>query len=217
MKRQRLTNAFTLAETMIAMAASIIVVAALFTGSIALQRSCASADRYVSDQADQRLVLDYLARDFRRAVGIATNTVAAGRVRADTSTVSIENATDLIITLPAYYKSDAPSETEFDEPLPLVVSGDRVAYGTAAGPAEGIDVTYRKLFVAAEGCVCFVRNEAASQYVVMRKADDLHVQFTVAPDGRSCAIESWFESTFGRNRPRVASYDQVLLRNLRVD
>lgn len=217
MKRLRHPHAFTLAETMIAMAASIIVVAALFTGSIALQRSCASADRYVTDQSDQRLLLDYLARDFRRAVALATNTASAGPVRVGTGTVAIESSTDLIITLPAYYKNDAPSAADYDQSLPIIASGDRVAYGTTGGPAPGIDVTYRKLFVATEGCVCFVRVEAAAQEIVMRQADDLHLQFTVAPDGKSCALEGWFTSTFGRDRPRITAHDCVMLRNLRVD
>lgn len=209
--------AFTLAETMIAMAASVVVVAALFAGSIALQRASAYADRYVTDQADQRVVLDYLARDLRRAVGVASSTGGAAPVKVGTSTVAIENTTDLIVTLPAYYKSDVPTDTDFDEALPIVASGDRVAYGTAAGPSAGISVAYRKLFVAAEGCVCFVRTEAATQRVVMRKVDDLHIQFTVNPDGKSCGIESWFQAAFDHSRPRVAAFDRVMLRNLRVD
>lgn len=217
MTRRDSPHAFTLAETMIAMAASIVVVAALFAGSIALQRASACADRYVTDQADQRVVMDYLARDLRRAVGVSTSAGGAAAVKVGSSTVAIENTTDLIVALPAYYKSDVPAENDFDEALAVVASGDRVAYGTAAGPSAGISVTYRKLFVAAEGCVCFVRAEAAAQRVVMRKADDLHIQFTVDPDGKSCAIESWFQAAFDRSRPRVSAFDRVMLRNLRVD
>lgn len=217
MKRRALEHGFSLGETMIAMAASIVIVAALFTGSAALQKSSHNADRYVTDQSDARLLMDYLARDLRRAIGLSTSTSGGAPVKVGTGTVAIENLSDVIVTLPAYYKSDTPADPDFDERLPIIASGDRVAYGTASGPAPNITVTFRKLFVATEGCVCFVRYEAAAQTVLVRKADDLHISATVSPDGKSCVVEAWFESAFGRDRPRITAFDQVMLRNLRVD
>ena len=217
MKRSSCRRGFSLAEVMVAMVASVLVIGALFTGSIGLQKTAYSSERFATDQSDQRLLMDFLSRDLRRAIGIATVTGLAAPVRLESNSATVENQTDLVITLPAYYKSNVPADAGFDDPLPVIASGDRTAYGDASGPAPSFPVTFRKLFVGEEGCVCFVRQEAAAKRVLIRHADDLHVRLTVAPDGKSCALQTWFAANFGRERPSVTAFDRVMLRNLRVD
>ena len=217
MKRRACRRGFSLAEVMVAMVASVLVIGALFVGSIGLQKTSYNSERFATDQSDQRLLMDFLSRDLRRAIGIATVTGVAAPVKLAANFATVENQTDLVITLPAYYKSHLPTSAEFDDPLPVIANGDRTAYGDASGPAPSFSVTFRKLFVGEEGCVCFVRQEADARRVLIRHADDLHVRLTVASDGKSCALQTWFASSFSRERPSVAAFDRVMLRNLRVD
>ena len=53
-------GAFTLAEVMIGMAGSVIVIGALLFGAFGLQRSLHASELYASYQANQRRILDYL-------------------------------------------------------------------------------------------------------------------------------------------------------------
>ncbi len=217
MKRRARQHGFSLAEVLIAMVASVFVVGGLFMGSLGLQKTSYNSERYATDQSNQRLLMDYIARDLRRAIGIATVTGGAGSVRLAAGSAVVENTTDLVVTLPAYYKSNAPSDANFDQALPVIAAGDRVAYGDASGPSPSITVTFRKLFVGGEGCVCFVRQEAAAARVLVRRADDLHVRVSVASDGKSGGIETWFAATFSSAHPTVTASDRVMIRNLRVD
>ena len=210
-------SAFTLAELLVAVLASVILIGALFVGSIALQKTSCNSERFSTDQSNQRLLMDYVGRDLRRAVGIATQFDGGVATRLAAGYAVIEKRTDLVITLPAYYKSNAPASATYDEPLPVIASGDHIAYGSASGPAPNITVLYRKISVANEGCTCFVREEAGSKEVLVRQADDLHIRITIAPDGRSSSIAAWFRSSFGRERPAITVCDQLMLRNLRID
>jgi type II secretory pathway component PulJ len=156
-------SAFTLAELLVAVIASVITIGALLVGSIALQKTSCNSERFSTDQSNQRLLMDYVGRDLRRAVAIATQFNGGVANRLVAGSVVIENRTDLVITLPAYYKSNAPTSATYDQPLPVIASGDRIAYGSASGPAPNIRVLYRKIAVAEEGCICFVREEAGSR------------------------------------------------------
>ena len=202
---------------MVAVMASAITIGALFVGSIGLQKTSSNSERFAVDQSNQRLLLDYIGRDLRRAVGIATQFDGGVPTRLAVGSALIEDRTDLVITLPAYYQSNAPTSANYDQPLPVIASGDQIAYGDASGPAPNIKVVFRKLLVAEEGCICFVREEAESREVLIRQADDLHVRITIAPDGRSSSITAWFASSLGRDRPAITVCDQAMLRNIRVD
>jgi Tfp pilus assembly protein PilW len=210
-------SAFTLAELLVAILASVIIIGALFVGSIALQKTSCNSERFSTDQSNQRLLMDYVGRDLRRAVGIATQFNGGVPTRLAAGSAVIEKRTDLVITLPAYYKSNIPKSATYDEPLPIIASGDRIAYGSTSGPAPDITILFRKITVADEACICFVREEAGSKEVLVRQADDLHIRITIAPDGRSSSIAAWFRSTLGRERPAITVCDQLMLRNLRID
>ena len=124
----------------------------------------------------------------------------------------------LLLTLPGYYQSDVPATADFDQPLPVIAASGGVSYGTvAAGPAAGVAVSYRRVFVAEEGCVCFVRQEAAAQRVIVRRAEELALRITVAADGKSALLEASFSAPWSAARPLVSTSDQVLLRNRRTD
>lgn len=70
--RRTSTHAFTLSELMVSMAVVLIIVGALLTGSIALQRNFNASMQYVRSQTEQVRVLDYMALDLRRALTVST-------------------------------------------------------------------------------------------------------------------------------------------------
>jgi len=214
------SHAFTLAEMMIALTGSIIILGALLLSSTQLQRALYASERYAGQQASQRRLIDYLSRDLRRAVGIATttNVNGLGGVRLAGSSVMIENGLSLAITLPGYYQSESPSDETYDEALPVVVAGNAVDYGTSAGHAPGVLVLFRKQYLDSEGCDCFIRLEGQVQTVVARDATDLHLQVSLDPDGRLCDVTVTYRPNSGSGlTPKVATHDEFLLRNLRTD
>src|SRR3954447_10877236 len=96
------TSGFTMAEMMIAMAGSAIIIGALMFSSLGLQRAFRASELYAAAQADQRRLLDYLTRDLRRSVGIATSNSVSGvdAAKVEEKPVSVENGMGLLLTLP---------------------------------------------------------------------------------------------------------------------
>jgi hypothetical protein len=82
-------SAFTLVETITAMACGTIVLAALLAMSISLQRSFAAVEGYSIAEGDQLRVQDYIAMDCRRAV--SANYDSVNKI--------------LTLTVPNYYTS----------------------------------------------------------------------------------------------------------------
>ncbi len=217
MRRCSRERGITLAEVLIAMAGSILIIGALMAGSLGLQRSFHASETYANSQADERRLIDYVARDLRRAIGISTSSAGGVSSRLTSGAVELDGTMALILTLPAYYKSNATADSAYDQALPVIAAGDRVAYGTEAGPAPVVPVSFRKLFLAAEKSMCFVRDEGDTRQVIVRNAETLQLQVTVAADGESCALVAQFLSPFGRQQTAVAVHDQVMLRNARID
>ena len=79
---------FTVAELLVAVAASSIILAALLTASIALIRSFDAMETYTRNQTASSRLMDAVAMDLRRAVGVSattsatSNPAAAGNVTA---------------------------------------------------------------------------------------------------------------------------------------
>jgi Tfp pilus assembly protein PilW len=220
MKRAAPCSGFTLAEAMVAMAGTVIIVTALLLGAVGVQRSMRASEIYATNQADQRRLLDYLARDIRRAVGIASTTTVSGMevARLGKDGLVIEGSTALALTLPGYYRSNEPANENYDDSLPVSLAGDRVDYGTKQAVAPGVPVMFRKIHVATEGCVCFVRQEGDAQEVIVRRAENLQLRVTLDPGGRRAALEVTFRSPFSAQAgPLVATFDEVMLRNQRID
>jgi hypothetical protein len=219
MIRERGIRAFTLAEVMIAMVGSMIILGGLLLGSTQLQRALYASERYATKQTDQRRLMDYLGRDLRRAVGLAVATTVngTGGTRLSGAAVAVEKDTSLVITLPGYYQSDSPDQLTYDEALPVVVANNYVDYGTTDGPAPGVVVMYRKVYVDSERCECFVRIEDDTQNVIVREAQGLQLQVASPSDGRSVAVDVIFNPSRNGMTARVRTHDQILMRNIRND
>jgi Tfp pilus assembly protein PilW len=84
---QKTRHAFTLVEAVVAMGAGSIVLAAITTAGVALQRSFAAVESFSMAEGDQLRVSDYIGMDCRRA-----------------TSASVSSNT-LTLTVPAYYDS----------------------------------------------------------------------------------------------------------------
>jgi|GEM_PF-2313523 len=208
-------RAFTLTEVVVAMGASVIVLGALVMSSISLRRGLESNAKYTHAYSDQRRITDYLGRDLRRAVGMAVIDESGIRheVGAEPVSVTIADRSAFTVILPAYYRSNERRDAQYDAPLEVVGDSARLDYGTSAGLAPPVEVTFRKIYSGDEKCVCFVREEAGSVEIIVRHAEDLFVQVSVAKDGQTGAIKTWYRSATLGPRPLVSTYDRVLLRN----
>lgn len=110
---QNRKGGFTLVELMVAMAVYSMLFAALAGGAIALQRSFSATEKYSKSVSDQSRILDYVARDVRRASAVAIT----------------QSSKRLDLTVPDQYANAAPSRT-FRTPS---VSMTAVTYGTTPG------------------------------------------------------------------------------------
>ena len=98
-------RAFTLVETLMSIGAGSLMLAAVLSSGVALQRSLNSVENYSITEADQMRVLDYIAMDCRRALSASiaskTVTVASGTGAAKQNETVTEN--QLVLTVPLYY------------------------------------------------------------------------------------------------------------------
>jgi type II secretory pathway component PulJ len=68
MRFRRRKAGFTLAETAVASAIAAIILVAIVTGGVSMQRTFAGSDTSMKAQADQSRIMDYIARDLRQAL-----------------------------------------------------------------------------------------------------------------------------------------------------
>lgn len=218
MRTRRLTPAgFTVVELIIAMASSIVIIGALLGGAIGLHKSMRATEDYATRLAEQRRLIGYVARDLRRSLSVASRGAEGGPQAAMGAAILVTENTSLEASLPGYYRSNTPGSTQFEKALPIVMTPTGADYGENAKTAERVTVGFRKIFVAAEKGVCFVREEAGASDVIVRDARDLHLRATVSADGRTVLLESWFRAAYSGARPTVSSFDHVMLRNLREE
>jgi len=213
------TAGFTILELMIAMVGSIIILGSLLAASIGLQKSFGASERYAETQIEERRLIDYIARDLRRAVGVSTRVPASLPDRFSGGDFDLVEGAELILTLPAYYRSNAPADTEYDKALPVIgTSGGRIDYGTVAGPAPPFVVSYRKVFYQPEGTLCFVREEDGVRECVVRDAGALSFQLSAPAGGTdNLRLSASFRADFSRTGGVVNVYDEVMIRNQRID
>lgn len=141
----------TLVEVMISMVAAMTIMAALVSGSAALQRSFQTTTDYAAQESDQLRLWDYLALDLRRAQTTSLTTDGAGN--------SI-----LTITIPDYYQSnDSTQNTYWMRRIPTIAGGV-VTYGTTP-----VTITYQKVGNAIR------RSEAGVWTTIVSGVEDFHL------------------------------------------
>jgi hypothetical protein len=208
---------FTLAEAMVALGASVLMMGGLLLAAVGLQKSLGQSETFAVRHSDQRRLIDYVARDLRRSIGVsATNAAGAPRV-ASGETIVISDLATLILSLPGYYRSNIATNPEFDRPHSIVTTTGGPAYGDDTGAAPEVSVIFRKVNVPSEGSICFVREEAGAASILVRRAETLELSATISPDGKSCVLEAQFRSPFTQVGRVITTRDQIMLRNLRID
>lgn len=154
MRLQRFCAAMTLAEMIVSAAAGSIILAAILTCGVALQRSLMAVEDYSTADGDQLRVLDYVAMDCRRAMsatpkglegppaqpapliaqGSWVNTSGTSQTFNGVTTItggagqwvaSGNGPTTLILCLPPYYDS-----ANNYVPLNPTLSNGTITYGT---------------------------------------------------------------------------------------
>lgn len=213
----RCDEGFTLMEMIVAMAASSIILGGLMLSSLAMQKSLTGSEKYAVAYSDQRRLIDFVGRDLRRCIGVAATDGAGVRSTVTTGAITIADSATLILTLPGYYRSNVKDTADFDQALDVVGTDERLDYGTDTALAEPVEVSFRKVFVPAQNCVCFVRREAGVDDIIVRGGEKLFIEIQVLQGAQTATIKSWFRAPYSRNAPLVTTYDRLLLRNPPLD
>jgi prepilin-type N-terminal cleavage/methylation domain-containing protein len=88
---------FTIVELMVASTVLTVISLAVFSGSIAIQRSYQASQKYVISQASQSRLIDYIGVDLRRA-----------------TSVSVPDSSRIELWIPDFYKADgSPNDPQF--------------------------------------------------------------------------------------------------------
>jgi hypothetical protein len=206
----------------ISMAASVIIIGGLLLSGMTLQKSLHGSEVYAGAYSDQRRVIDYVGRDLRRAIGISATDPSGAAYSLRGQSVEIVDRATLSIFVPGYYQSNAPTAADYDHPLPVIITEKGPMYAptpTSTSSAAPLQIVYRKVFLSAAQAVCFSRQEGtAPEEIIVRNAQDLHARLTLDEHGRSAVVNAWFLSPYsGQTKPVVSSYDEVMLRNVRLD
>ena len=112
-------RAFALSDLMVSVAITSMIAAGMFTAVVALQRSTIASHHHVRSQIQQTRLLDYIARDLRRALTVNVATTAGGET--------------LNLTIPDFYDSAGA-------PRDPIISKGTIVYGNPAG----IPISYFK-------------------------------------------------------------------------
>ena len=132
---RRSKAAFTLAETLVASAAASLVLGALITTSVALQKSFSAAVAYATAEGDQLRFSDYVALDCRRA--------SSAKVDNGVTINGISTNNVLTLTIPDYYDSydtngnpypcpeTSPAPSPASHPKDPTLVNNAVTYGGA--------------------------------------------------------------------------------------
>jgi len=133
---RKIHSGFTLAEMLVSVGCSSLILAAVVTAGVALQRSYAAVELYSNTEGDQLRVLDYIAMDCRRAIGgqlvtstgstLSTPAVDEGSWVNGTWTPNASGQTTLLLNLPVYYNSSGSNAAY----QPTLATGGVLSYGS---------------------------------------------------------------------------------------
>jgi Tfp pilus assembly protein PilW len=107
--RNKNSRGFTFVEMMMSLGCGSIILAAVVTAGVAMQRSFAAVEAYSTAEGDELRVLDYVAMDCRRATTVAVS----GNV--------------LTLTLPVYYNSGSSNA-----PYAPTLTNGTLSYGSGS-------------------------------------------------------------------------------------
>jgi prepilin-type N-terminal cleavage/methylation domain-containing protein len=185
-------SGFTLAELLIAAGVSSIILAALLSGAIALQRSFQASDYYAAALNDQTRALDYIVRDTRGALAVS--------VSADGNT--------LTVTLPDYYSVYDAQGNPSGPPVTPVLASNATVYNNAATPVMIAYYVENRLLIRQ---VTIGRTGAISKTVIAKEVDNFDFTFGVVDSTVSASL-----SFSPRFRGILTSTDELTRRTATV-
>ena len=110
--RQPNREAFTLLELIVSTAAGTIILAALASGAITIQKSIAATNAYAREVSNEARTMDYVAQDFRRALRIGTLVSGtASPLKNNATGFTVSDTQVLTINVPDYYGSNIPNNS----------------------------------------------------------------------------------------------------------
>jgi hypothetical protein len=231
--RSATKRAFSLAEVLIATAASTIIMGALVVATTSLSRTFQATEAYARAQSGQVRLIDSLALDLRRSVAVSTTDTTPLVYRSGLGPEKhlIDHYNFLTIRIPGYYESNVRTSAAYRRASTLFSTGRSVRYGGLTGIRPFVTVQYRKAFVREYGSQCYIRREAGVDQVIVEKAEAMDLDITTG-ELNSFIVDTWFVPSFSRHnqaagrmddldRPsgtaRLTSSDRVMLRNPRID
>jgi Tfp pilus assembly protein PilW len=123
--------AFTIVELMVSLTCGLMILAAVITAGVALQRSLMAVEGYSMAEGDQLRVQDYIAMDCRRAMNVVVDKGSWTNVNGtSTWTTNSNDPTTLIISVPNYYDGNGNP-----------VAPDNIAYGNSGAIQYGSATT----------------------------------------------------------------------------
>jgi Tfp pilus assembly protein PilW len=182
-------RAFTLVETLVGAAIGSMILAALLLGSVALLRTFKAVEDYSDASIDQARILDYIARDVRRA----------------TTVNLLQNPTRLALTVPDQYASTSKTDRTFRSPTPATAG---VVYGSGT-----VNVVF---FLSGKN---FIRQESGVDSVIATNVTDFAPVFDLSdPNGKTVKTTITFAAIFRINpatapRAPTSMTNRVFLRN----
>ncbi len=112
----RKAAAFSLPETLVAVAVASLLFGVVYLSHLTLQRSYAGSHEFAQNVAAGDRLLDYLSMDLRRALRVNQGPVAsASPLRGAGNRFVITETSPLCITVPDYYASNAVGNTRYQE------------------------------------------------------------------------------------------------------
>ena len=146
----------TIPEVMVATAILSLVMASLVVGVSTLQRTFLASRHHSKSQIEQARLLDYVARDLRRALDVSVDT--------------FEGASRINIKIPDYYdEKGTPDDPSDDVPRQARIVGRNIEYGNAP-----VDVSYYK-----SGST-ILRNYRGRVTPIVSDVSDFNMQYTDA-------------------------------------
>lgn len=118
--RRLSVGGFTLSDLMVSTAITAMVAGGMLTAVVAIQKSTAASYHHVRSQIQQARLIDYIARDLRRALTVSVGSNQGGET--------------LSVTIPDFYDASGAARDP-------VISKGKIVYGNSAG----VPVSYLKL------------------------------------------------------------------------
>lgn len=184
----------TLADLLVGTAVSGVIAAGMLTTISAIQRSSSASNHHTQSQIQQARLVDYIARDLRRALSVTVDQYAG--------------AERLKLKVPDYYDASDPSNLVPREP---VIDQGGVRYGAEG---SGVEITYFK------NATTVYRSVNGRSTPLATDLDKFQIDFT--DDGKQAVtVAISFVPRFQFNdegetgRQNTTAYATTLLRNKR--